>query len=386
MTRLTVRRRARGEVRAQPAQQHRRHAPHRQPVDGVGRVAQRQPRMSRSTVAISASGRNAATGGSRIAATSAGWSHQHRPPRGDAITGVTAKFETGIQWAGRCPAPARPRPARPGRPPRSPRGARSRRDRHPRAPRGRPGTRPRPSGGRRGRRARSGRPAPRRRRRGRPGSGPPPGDRSPPPRPTAAADAASPVSANTGISAVGRVRQLGRQALEAPDDVLEAHRCGRAASVGGLVDELPPPSGRSGSSIGGRSNVERFRDPRPRPPARGRRSGVASVGGVRDDGARLAREHERPRHGVGVGDDPVARLERPREERPRERVLDQPLDRPLERPRAERRVRALAHDQRPGGGRQLEHEVVGRDPPLEVGELQVRRSRRARRRSGRGTR
>ena len=59
------------------------------------------------------------------------------------------------------------------------------------------------------------------------------------------------------------------------------------------------------------------------------------------------------------------------QQRPRERVLDEPLDRPLERPRAERRVRALAHDQRAGRRRQLEHEVRGREPPLEVGEQEV---------------
>ena len=139
----------------------------------------------------------------------------------------------------------------------------------------------------------------------------------------------------------------------------------------------PPPSGRSGSSSGGRSNVERFfRDPTPA--AAGSRlveSGVAPVRGVGHDRARLAREHQRPRHGVRVGNDPVARLERPGQERACERVLDQPLDGPLERPRAERGVGALAHDQRPRGGRQLEHQVVGRDPPLEVGQLEVRDGR-----------
>ena len=67
----------------------------------------------------------------------------------------------------------------------------------------------------------------------------------------------------------------------------------------------------------------------------------------------------------------VARLELALQERPRERVLDEPLDRPLERPRAVRRVGALADDQRPGGRRQLDAEVLLGEPPLEVREQQV---------------
>ena len=84
--------------------------------------------------------------------------------------------------------------------------------------------------------------------------------------------------------------------------------------------------------------------------------------------------------------DPVARPELAGDERPGQRVLDQPLDGPLERPRPERRVGALADDERLARRGQLERTGPARPAAARGPPAAGRRSPPGRRRSGRGRR
>src|SRR5882724_8277576 len=74
---------------------------------------------------------------------------------------------------------------------------------------------------------------------------------------------------------------------------------------------------------------------------------------------------------VGVDGHSVAFGELVLENLERQRVLDQPLDRPLERPRPERRVVALAGDDRFRGLGDLEPDAPGGQAPTQVLELDV---------------
>ena len=236
MTRLTVRRRARGEVRAEPAQQHRRHAPHRRARrPGRPRSGCCQPRISRSTsidLRIGQERRHPAARGSPRPRL--GWRDQRRAAAAaTATTGVTAKLETGIQCTGACRARGRPRPSASSPTSSVPRGARSRRGRRPRAPPGRRGTRPRPSDARRDRRARSGTT---------PGlavgigvqrgSGPPPGRAVPAASSHGGRAAASRSRPTPGSARSGGSGSTAGSGSRRADDVLEAHRAA-GASVGG---------------------------------------------------------------------------------------------------------------------------------------------------------
>ena len=143
-------------------------------------------------------------------------------------------------------------------------------------------------------------------------------------------------STMTGITAsAGGGKGVGqrRQPLE---DEVEAHRAGRRRVRRRLVEAVAAGDRRrAGSDRAGAARVA------PR----------AALG---DDRRARGREHERPADRIGVGRDPVARLELAGDERPGQRVLDEALDRPLERPCPVGRIRALADDQRRARRRQLE--------------------------------
>ena len=171
----------------------------------------------------------------------------------------------------------------------------------------------------------------------------------------------------------GRRRQRIGEERQQAGGGLEAHRVDRSPTArrGQLTSS---PSSRLGR-VGGRSSGEAEDRPRPRPPtATGSSSSTApgvTPAGLADDGRALAGEHERAGREIRVGGDPVARPELAGHERPGQLVLDEPLDRALERPRPERRVGALADDERPGGGGQLQDDVLLGQPATQVRDQQV---------------
>ena len=188
------------------------------------------------------------------------------------------------------------------------------------------------------------------------------------PRPPVAEDGHQRDRARGQAPPDGFDRAAGRVARPPPRSASEPHQFGR----------FPPgvPLGVLGPSMSGTSKIAGAPRPfRPRPrepfdafePARASRCSAASTATASSpDVKRIA-----PVADVGVGDDPVARLEAALEERPRERVLDQALDRPLQRSRPEGRVVALAGDHGPGGRRQLEEQVLAGQPPGEIRQQQA---------------
>ncbi len=199
-----------------------------------------------------------------------------------------------------------------------------------------------------------------------------------------AASGSSAADRGRGITlAAGRAADRGRADRRA---AASSKRMGRRDAAA-LVDELAvvalAATGRRQVQRGGRRSVPAARRPASRSSSAAPRVAAAGLG---DDGRALAREHERARREVGVRRDPVARPELARDERPGQRVLDEPLDRPLERPGAVGGVGALADDERLGGRRQLEDDVLLGQPPAQVGEQQVDDGAEVRARSGRGTR